>query len=345
MEAPALIEICEHYQFAVSVIVVSFNTRELLRECLRSLLAECSRLPEGTRAEILVVDNASQDGSADMVARDFARTSIPVRLIRGDSNLGFGAANNVGMEAARGRYLVLLNSDAFFHTGALGRAIEHMDAEPAAGAGGACLIGRDGEMQFSGRMFHTVLRDAFVLTGLARVYSKSRLFAALDRTWADLGQTAEVDWVTGAFMILRREALFKTGLFDPRFFLYYEEVDLCQRIQQAGFHVMYWPDVVVTHLGGESSRQVPLTFSESAAQVVLWRMRSTLLYYRKHYGWQAWLARWLEGGIYIARRARNHNSADPRRRERAGEAAVLLSLLRQAWKETRGGRASPPRPW
>ncbi|MFP5277501.1 MAG: glycosyltransferase family 2 protein [Acidobacteriota bacterium] len=340
-----MIAVCEEYEFAVSVIVVSFNTRELLRECLQSLLAECARLPEGTRAELLVVDNASRDGSADMVARDFAQTAVPVRLIRSEVNLGFGAANNLAMETARGRYLVLLNSDAFFHPGALGRAMQHMEQEPAAGAGGACLIGRDGQMQFSGRMFHTVLRDACVLTGLARIYSKSRLFAALDRTWADLAQTSEVDWITGAFMILRRDALARTGLFDPRFFLYYEEVDLCRRIQQAGFRVMYWPDVVVTHLGGESSRQVPLTFSESAAQVVLWRMRSTLLYYRKHHAWQAWVARWLEDGIYMARRIRNHYSADPRRRERAREAALLSSLLRQAWKETRGGRVSPPRPW
>lgn len=340
-----MVEVRSEYEFAVSVIVVSFNTRELLRECLQSLLAECARLPEGTRAEVLVVDNASRDGSADMVARDFAQAAVPVRLIRSEVNLGFGAANNLAMEAARGRYLVLLNSDAFFHPGALLRALQHMDEEPATCVGGACLIGRDGEMQFSGRMFHTVLRDAFVLTGLARIYSKSRFFAALDRTWADLAHTAEVDWITGAFMILRREALAKTGLFDPRFFLYYEEVDLCRRIQKAGFRVMYWPDVVVTHLGGESSRQVPLTFSESAAQVVLWRMRSTLLYYRKHHAWQAWVARWLEEGIYMARRMRNHNSADPRRRERAREAALLSSLLRQAWKETCGGRVSPPRPW
>ncbi len=339
-----MIEVRPHYPFAVSVIVVSFNTRGLLRECLHSLLAECARLPQAS-AEILVVDNASHDSSADMVARDFAHSAVPVRLIRNQVNLGFGAANNLAIESAQGRYIVLLNSDAFFHQGALARAIVHMDEEPAAGAGGACLIGRDGEMQFSGRMFHTPLRDAFVLTGLARIYSNSRLFASLDRTWADLALTAEVDWVTGAFMILRREVLAETGLFDPRFFLYYEEVDLCRRIQQAGFRVMYWPDVVVTHLGGESSRTVPLTFSAGAAQVALWRMRSTLLYYRKHHGWHAWLARWLEGGIYIARRIRNHSSADPSRHQRAQEAALLSSLLRQAWKETRGGRVSPPHPW
>ncbi len=333
------------YEVTVSAIVVSYNTRELLRECLNSLLDECACLPACCRAEVLVVDNASRDGSAEMVAAGFAETATPVRLLRSAVNLGFGAANNVAMEAARGKYLVLLNSDAFFHRGALTRAIEHMDKDGNVGAGGARLVGRDGELQYSGRMFHSIARDGFIQTGLARIFPDSRMFAALDRTWADLTHAAEVDWVTGAFMILRREALAVTGLFDRRFFLYYEEVDLCRRIKKAGFRVQYWPDIVVTHLGGESSRQVPLTFSESAAQVVLWRMRSMFLYYRKHHGWQAWLARWLEGGIYRARILRNRPSGNAARRERAREAGLLLTLLKQAWKETRGGRVTPPLPW
>ena len=333
------------YEYTASVIVVSFNTRELLRECLQSLLAECSRLPDGLSAEVLVIDNASKDGSADMVAADFAQTAFPVRLLRSEVNLGFGAANNVAIEAARGKYLVLLNSDAFLHAGSLARAIEHMEQDPAAGVAGARLVSRDGELQYSGRMFHSIARDGFIQTGLSRIFPNSRLFAALDRTWADLTHAAEVDWVTGAFMILRREALTVTGLFDRRFFLYYEEVDLCRRIKRAGFRVQYWPDIVVTHLGGESSRTIPLTFSKSAAQVVLWRMRSTFLYYRKHHGAQARLARWLEGGIYRARILRNRNSSNAARRERAREASLLLALLKQAWNETRGGRVSPPLPW
>jgi len=332
------------YDFEVSIIVISFNTRELLRECLTSLHAECSRIR--ACAEVLVVDNASEDKSAEMVDAEFCKSDSPVRVIQSDVNLGFAAANNLAMEQAKGRYIVLLNSDAFFHPGALRLAIDHMDADTTAGIGGAQLVSRDGAWQPSARTFHSIWIDAIVLTGLASRFPRSRIFGAPDRTWADPGQTAEVDWVPGAFSILRREALARTGLFDPAFFLYYEEVDLCMRVKAAGYRVLYWPDVVVTHIGGESGRQLrSLKFSKTGAQVVLWRMRATLLYYRKHHGFQAWLARGLEETIYCLRWLRNRFSSSPARRERAGEATLLLSLMRQAWKETNGGRISPPRPW
>ena len=330
----------------ISVIVISFNTREMLRECLQSVLGECGRLPEGRAAEILVVDNASSDGSADMVDREFSAAAVPVRLIRSDVNLGFGEANNVAFEAAQGRYLVLLNSDAFIHSGGLRLALEHLDANPAAGIGGGRLVGPDGEAQPSARSFHSIWLDALVYTGLSDRFPRSRIFGAPDRTWADPNQPADVDWLPGAFLIIRREALIEAGLFDPVFFLYYEEVDLCRRVKSAGFRILYWPDIVVTHIGGASSRQLrSLLFDESAAQVVLWRMRSTFLYYRKHHGAQARLALWLEETIYNLRRFRNRTSSDPARRNRAGEFALLASLLRKAWRETDGGRVSPPHPW
>ncbi len=334
------------YEYTVSIIVVSFKTRDLLRECLTSLREECARLRKGMTAEILVVDNASRDGSAEMVASEFSGPGAPVRLIASDVNLGFGVANNRAIEAAEGRYLILLNSDAFLHPGALACAIAHMDADTTAGAGGARLVCRDGSWQPAARMFPSILRDAFVRTGLASRFPRSRFFAAAERTWADPALPAEVDWVTGAFMILRREALAKAGLFDPAFFLYSEEVDLCRRIKAEGFRVLFWPDIVVTHLHGASSRRVDAhDFSESEGQVVLWRMRSNFLYYRKHHGAQVWLARWLEESIYTLRLARNRFSPRPERRARAREAVVLLGLLRRAWKETQGGRASPPAPW
>jgi GT2 family glycosyltransferase len=334
------------YPYAVSVIVVSFNTRDLLRECLQSILAECARLPQGLSAEVLVVDNASGDGSPEMVAREFSTSRIPVRLIRSPVNLGFGAANNLALNKAEGRYPVLLNSDAFFHPGALRLAAEHMDANPDAGIGGARQVGRDGSWQPSARSFHSIWHAALVLTGLSARFPRSRIFGAPDRTWADPLQPARVDWVPGSFLILRREALLKTGLFDPAFFLYYEEVDLCRRMKAAGYRVYYWPDIVVTHIGGESSRQLPsLKFSESDLQVVLWRMRSTLLYYRKHHGAKVWLARWLEEFLYTLRWLRNLRSSIPARRERAQEARLLIRLMHQAWQETEGGRVSPPRPW
>lgn len=329
------------YDYSVSILIVSFNTRELLRECVDSVQTECARLPEGKSAEIVIVDNASKDGSADMITAEYGTAPTPVRLIRSQVNLGFGVANNLAMDAAVGKYLVLLNSDAFFHPGALARAIELMDQDTRIGIGGARLVGRDGEPQPSARIFHSIRYDALVLSGLAT--NLSFIDAGI---LSDPAAPTEVDWVTGAFMILRREAILACGNFDPAFFLYCEEVDLCRRMKKTCFRVMYWPDVVVTHLGGESSRTLSQhVFSESEAQVVLWRMRSTLLYYRKHFGWHAWLAKWLEIGLYTARKWRNRFSAAQIRRDRGREAAMLIRLMRQAWRDTNGGRISPPRPW
>jgi GT2 family glycosyltransferase len=324
--------------FDVSIIIVSFNTREILRECLTSVLAETAAL----HAEILVVDNASTDGSREMIQQDFPQVTLLKSLV----NLGFGAANNLALRRAHGRYFVLLNSDAFFAPGALTRAIEHMEQTPECGLGGCRLVGRDGAAQPSSRCFHSIFNDALVLTGLAARFPKSRLFGRFDRTWADPMQPAPVDWVPGAFTILRPEALAKVGLFDPKFFLYYEEVDLCLRFKRAGIQVWYWPDIVVTHIGGESSRQLKaLDFSSHAAQVVLWRMRSTFLYYRKHHGAKVHLARWLEAALYGVTVLRNHFSRDPIRQQRKRHYRTMLALIHQAWNETDGGRVSPPRPW
>lgn len=334
------------YAYTVSIVIVSFNTRELLKRCLDALINECQRLDEGRRAEILVVDNASHDGSAEMVQRLYTGTPTPVRLLASKVNLGFGAANNLAIEAAEGRYIVLLNSDAFLQEGALQTALQLMDAQRKAGVGGARLIFEDGSWQPAARTFHSIWRDALVLTGMAARYPASRIFGSPDRTWADVNEPAPVDWVTGAFMILRREALAVVGLFDPAFFLYCEEVDLCKRMQQAGFEVWYWPQILVTHLGGESSKTVThRTFSKTAATVVEWRMRSTLLYYRKHHGWQARLARLLEDLFYTLREWRNRLSKLEWRQDRAAEARTMRKLMRQAWTATDGGRVSPRKPW
>ena len=323
----------------VSVVVVSFNTRDLLRECLRTLAAEAG----GVTYETIVVDNASRDGSADMVAHEFPDAV----LLRSDVNLGFAAANNHGFAVARGRWVVLLNSDAFLRPGALPRAVQHMQADPAIGFGGARLVGRDGGWQPSARAFPSCLNDLLTLSGLSSRYPRSQFFGRVDRTWADPDEPASVDWVPGAFGIVPRDLLEQVGYFDERFFLYYEEVDLCRRIKAAGRTVWYWPDVVVVHLGGESSKTVTsLTMSSAGAQLTLWRMRSELLYYRKHHGaLGAHAAMDTEWTWHAARSLRHARSVDPARHAKAEESQAIMALWRQAWRETDGGRVSPPRPW
>lgn len=322
----------------LSIIIVSFNTRDLLRQCLSSVLAETAAL----RAEILVVENASKDGSALMVREEFPQ----VRLLERATNLGFGEANNHAFDSATGRYFVLLNSDAFLAPGALSLAVRHMEETPRCAIGGGLLVGRDGSPQPSARSFHSLLDDALVLTGLAARFPASRFFGRFDRTWADARVSCEVDWVPGAFCILRPHALKAVGPFDSDFFLYYEEVDLCLRLKRAGYDIWYWPDIVITHIGGESSRQLKSkAFSAQSAQVVLWRMRSTLLYYRKHHGWKAWIAKSMEKALYRTTVLRNRFSSDPWRRERKLQHVKLVQLMDQAWADTKGGRISPPRPW
>ena len=322
----------------ISLILVSFNTRDVLRESLQSVAREQGSF----RLEIFVVDNNSRDGSVEMVEAEFPH----VRVIRSEVNLGFGAANNVALEQARGRYIVLLNSDAFLTSDSLRLSVENMDADPSVGLAGGRLVGRDYSWQPSARMFPSIVSDFKVMTGLAAKFPKSRFFGSFDRTWADPMEQAEVDWVPGAYSIIRSEALARVGFFDPEFFLYSEEVDLCRRIQEAGYKIMYWPEIVVIHIGGESSRQIKtLEMSSAGAQLIRWRMRSTLLYYRKHHGFHAWLAKMLELTLYHVTALRNSLSGEPRRKERAQRNRNLARLMHQAWADTQGGRVSPPRPW
>ena len=328
----------ETYTFDVSVVIVSFNTREVLRECLRSIERESN----GLRVEVLVVDNNSADGSQEMIRNDFPL----YRLIESKVNLGFASANNLAVQAARGRHLVLLNSDAFLCANSLRIAVEQMDKTPAAGLAGGRLIGRDLSWQPSARMFPNLLTDLFVFTGLAYRYPKSRIFGRFDRTWANPTLPAEVDWVPGAFSIIRAEALARVGSFDPTFFLYSEEVDLCRRIKNAGYQIWYWPEIVVIHVGGESSRQMrDLEISSSGSQLIVWRMRSTLLYYRKHHGAAAWFAKQMELALFRLFAWRNTLSSNPRRKLLAGQNRNLIGCMQQAWKDTKGGRVSPPLPW
>lgn len=313
----------------VTVLIVSYNTRDLLRECLRVVDRETRAL----RVETIVVDNASRDGSAEMVSAEFPH----VRVIQTGANLGFAGANNAGIPHATGRYCVLLNSDAFLGERALEVAVELMDAHPRAGIGGAELVGRNQEFQPSARLFPSLLNDLLMISGLAARFPRSRFFGRFDRTWAETGAAAEVDWVPGAFMIVRTPLLQKLAGFDASFFFYYEEVDLCRRVKAAGYSVWYWPRIRVVHLGGESSK------TKAASRSLLWRMRSGLLYHRKHHGWGVWLIGGLEYLWHGVRLWKNRMTRQGG--EKAGDSRLILQLLTQAWRETRGGRVSPPAPW
>ncbi len=320
---------------ALSILIVTYNSAPELRACLDSLRAQT--LTE--EFEVIVVDNASRDESAAIIRSEYPE----VILIASDVNLGFGNANNKALLLARGEFILLLNPDAYLPPAALETALRHMRETPDAGMGGGLLQSETGQRQPSARLFPSLLNDGLTLSGLAYSYSGSKFFGRFDRTWADPLQPAAVDWVPGAFAIMPKSLLDKIGLFDPRFFLYYEEVDLCRRIRQAGYKVYYWPDLVITHIGGASSETVgELTFSNAGKQLTLWRMRSQALYYRKWHGrFYALLAKWLEQTWHFFRAWRN-NKNQPAKAE---ESRRVAALWRQAWQDTRGGLDSPPQPW
>lgn len=330
----------EQHTPEASVIIVSFNTRELLRKCLASLMSAART----HNIEIIVVDNASKDHSAEMVQEDFPQ----VRLLHSQINLGFAAANNWAFTVATGRYWILLNPDAEMRHDALDHAFRFMLDHPRAAMAGAKLIAPDGKTQPSARQFPSILNEVLVLSGMAARFPHSRFFGRFDRTWADENTPAQVDWVPGAFAIMRPEALKQVGCFDERFFLYYEEVDLCRRLKDHQWQIWYQPDIVIQHIGGESSKTVEKAeISSSGSQLVLWRMRSALLYYRKHHGWPgAWMLSKIETVWHLLRefkvRLQGHSQANEKK---AAESQRIIALMDQAWNDTQGGSNSPPRPW
>ena len=319
----------------LSVFIVTYNSSPLLRSCLDSLQAQTL----AGNFEVIVVDNASRDDTIAIIRAEYPE----VNLMASETNLGFGNANNKALTLAQGRYVVLLNPDAQLLPDTLARALQHMEDNADAGMGGGLLQDTQGAWQPSARLFPSLLNDSLTLSGLANRYPASRFFGRFDRSWADPLTMTPVDWVPGAFAILRRSLVEQIGLFDPRFFLYYEEVDLCRRIYQAGFKVYYWPDLVITHVGGASSETVDeLAFSSSGKQLTLWRMQSQLLYYRKWHGLlYTGLVKAVEQAWHGLRAWRNKTRAPAK----AAESRHIVQLWQQAWQATQGGLNSPHQPW
>lgn len=233
----------------LSIVILNWNVGGLLAACLRSLPLASSEW--WGHSEVIVVDNASADGSAQMVERDFPG----VRLIVMPRNIGFAAGNNRGIQAARGRYILLLNPDTVAQPGSICALADYMQEHSETGVAGPRLLNPDGTLQPSRRRFPT-LATAFVeSTPLQRWLGDTgpiRRFYMLDRPE---GETQQVDWLSGAALLCRRGALTQVGLLDPGYFMFSEEVDLCKRMKDAGWGVVYLPDAEITHYGGGSTGQ------------------------------------------------------------------------------------------
>lgn len=320
----------------VSILIVTYNSATLIDGLLKGLRADL----DASRSEVIVVDNASHDDTAQLISDRHPW----VKLIESPQNLGFAAANNLGAQYAEGDFLLLLNPDAVPCAGAIEQGLRLMRQHPQVALAGGRLTDEQGGDQPSARMFPNFFRELFTLSGLAAKFPSSKWLGGLDRTWAQPDEAALVDWVPGAFALVRREVFEQLGGFDERFFMYYEEVDLCRRIHAMGMRVAYWPDLLVRHIGGASARTVEgLEVSSSGSQLTLWRVRSGLLYYRKNHGLLVTaLVHGLERAWHAVRAARARWKGQD---SKAASSLSHLALLKRAWLETMGGRVTPPRPW
>ena len=248
----------------VSIAIVSWNTRKLLDKCLRSLDAD----PYLQRCEVWLVDNASTDGSPH-----FVRTNFPqVHLIESAVNVGFARANNLAIRASAGDKVLLLNPDTEVEPGGIQKLARFLEANPRAGAVGPMLIDSDGSLHVS------TIQAPSLLGEFVRMFHLGDAFASRPSSGErDPLRAREVDVLEGACLMLRRSALDEVGLLDEDYFMYSEEVDLCQKLRKAGWTIHWVPEAKVIHHGGQSSQQVPM-------ESFLHLYRGKITYFRKQHG-------------------------------------------------------------
>jgi GT2 family glycosyltransferase len=230
----------------LSVIIVSFNVKDFLRQCLTSV----KKASEDIDCEIFVVDNNSSDGSSDMVKNEFP----DVKLIINSNNSGYSAANNQAIIQSHGRFVLLLNPDTHVEDDTFSRCITFMNNHPDSGAVGVRMV--DGEGRFlpeSKRALPTLQTAFFKTFGLSFLFPKSHFFNRYYLSHLDSFETSKTEIISGAFMFIRRESLNKTGLLDEDFFMYGEDIDLSYRLLQAGYNNYYFPEIRIVHFKGKST--------------------------------------------------------------------------------------------
>lgn len=304
----------------LALVILNYNTRDLLRECLKSVFANT-----GVRVAVCVVDNVSADGSLEMVRAEFPEAVA----LASPRNGGYPYGNNLGLKhfgfdgsrpaAELPRYAALLNPDTLVPEGALAGLVAFMDAHAEAGACGPRLVLMDGQLDLACRRgFPTPEVAAYRMLGLSRLFPRSRRFGRYNMTFLDEHQLAEVDSVVGACMVVRREALLQAGLMDEDFFMYGEDLDWAKRIKEHGWKIYYNPAVTIHHVKRASSRM------SRKAQVEFYR--SMVIFYRKHYRASTpfWLHGLVMGGIYLK-----------------GGWALIQDLVKRPLTAGTGGRGAP----
>lgn len=231
----------------VSIIIVAWNVKKLLVECLRSVYAET----RGIAFEVIYVDNASRDGSVEAVRQEFPE----VKIIENADNKGFIKANNQGIEVASGRYVLLLNSDTIVLDNAIAKTVQFADQRPDAAVIGCRILNPDRTLQRSCFMYPSVLNMFLSATYLYKIFPRNRFFGREMMTWWDFDEVREVEVICGCFALVRKSAIDKVGMMDPAYFVYGDDPDWCYRFAKAGWKVLFMPGAEIIHLGGQTTKQ------------------------------------------------------------------------------------------
>jgi GT2 family glycosyltransferase len=278
----------------ISFIIVSWNAKRYLLKCLESL----GRTEGNYTSEIIVVDNASTDGSPQAL-----RESAPrVRLVENAKNAGFARANNIGIKLARGRYLCLINSDVEVREGCVTEVLRQMETQPGIGLIGPLLLEGDGQTQISCWGFPSLWNMLCCALALDRIFPSCSLFNGYQMRHFHKDTARDVDILGGAFWLARREAVQEVGLLDEGFFMYGEDMDWCQRFWQKGWRIHFCPQAAAVHYGGASSANAPIRFS-------IEMQRANLQYWKKHHSGAAWLAIHFVYGLHLLVRIVGHFGA------------------------------------
>ena len=297
----------------LSVVIVNYNVKYYLEQCLESV----RRASQGRQVEVFVVDNLSTDGSVPYLRERFPE----VTFIENNENVGFARANNQAIRQSRGEYVLLLNPDTILCEDTLRRFVDFMDAHPEAGAAGAYMLHADGTFAPESRRGLPTPFVAFCkMSGLTRLFPKSRLFGRYYMGYLDVNEVNRIEAISGACMMLRREALDRVGLLDEDFFMYGEDIDLSYRILQGGYHNYFLP-VRMLHYKGEST-------VKNSYRYVYTFYQAMRLFFRKHYSHYSWvislpinLAIWASSFMtYVANRLRY-------RKKRRGTSLSLNALV------------------
>lgn len=259
----------------ISIIIVNFQTYDLTKRCVESVLEALDK--KNLTGEILLIDNHSEDGSGERLKEAFNSESR-VEVILNDYNAGFSVANNIGLNKAHGDYLLLLNSDTIVNEDTLSKTVDYLKSHKDCGALGCKVVLPDGKLDVAcKRSFPTPFSALSHFTKLDKIFPKSPIFSSYNLTYLDEDVTHDVDCIMGAYMCLTREAYQKVGGLDEDYFMYGEDTDLCYRLRDAGFNIVYYPEAQITHYkkaswSGKKNPKVLDSFYDSM-----------LIFYDKHY--------------------------------------------------------------